>query len=154
MTSFDFSPLFRSTVGFDRLNRLMESARTVENDGGYPPYNIEKADENHYVITVAVAGFSEDELDVSVKENTLTIAGKMSPSSDDESKRKFLHRGIAGRAFKLSFALADAVIVHGADLQNGLLHVNLERQVPEEAKPRTIEIKSAPAPKTVEGRAA
>ncbi len=154
MTGFDFSPLFRSTVGFDRLNRLMESARAPENDSAYPPYNIEKTDDNHYRITVAVAGFSEDDLDVTVKDNALSISGKIKHAEDGEAKRQFLHRGIAGRAFRLNFALADAVIVHSADLENGLLHVSLERVVPEEAKPRKIEITSGGPAKIVEGRAA
>ncbi|HSR56053.1 MAG TPA: Hsp20 family protein [Alphaproteobacteria bacterium] len=154
MTGFDFSPLFRSTVGFDRLNRLMESARVPENDSAYPPYNIEKTDENHYRITVAVAGFAEDDLDVTVKENTLTISGKMNRDAEEDGKRQMLHRGIAGRAFRLNFALADAVVVHGADLENGLLHIALERVVPEEAKPRKIEIASGVPEKIVEGKAA
>ena len=154
MTSFDFSPLFRSTVGFDRVNRLLESARAPQGDSAYPPYNIEKTDEYHYVITVAVAGFSEDDLDVVVKDNSLAISGRIKRSEEQEAKRKILHRGIAGRTFQLNFALADAVTVHGADLENGLLHVSLERIVPEEAKPRTIEIKSTGAAKMFGGRAA
>ncbi len=154
MTSFDFSPLFRSTVGFDRINRLMESARAPQSDSAYPPYNIEKTDENHYRITVAVAGFGTDELDITVKENSLTISGKIKASQSEEAKRQILHRGIAGRAFQLNFALADSVIVHGADMENGLLHVSLERVVPEEAKPRTIAIKTGDGAKTLEDRAA
>ena len=154
MTAFDFSPLFRSTVGFDRINRLMESAHAPRSDSAYPPYNIEKSDEYHYRITVAVAGFSEDDLDITVKDNSLAISGKISRSQEAEANRQILHRGIAGRAFRLNFALADAVTVHGADLENGLLHVSLERVVPEEAKPRTIEITSGEAAKTFAGRAA
>lgn len=154
MTAFDFSPLFRSTVGFDRINRLMESARAPQGDSAYPPYNIEKTDEYHYRITVAVAGFGTDDLDITVKDNSLVISGKIKRSQEEEANRQILHRGIAGRAFRLSFALADAVVVHGADLENGLLHVSLERIVPEEAKPRTIEIKSGGVAKIVEGRAA
>lgn len=154
MTGFDFSPLFRSTVGFDRINRLMESALAPHSESGYPPYNIEKTGENDYRISVAVAGFSEEDLDVTVKENTLVISGKMQHREEDESKRQFLHRGIAGRSFRLNFALADAVTVHGAKLENGLLHVSLERIVPEEAKPRTIEIQGSSRRKMVEGKAA
>ncbi len=154
MTAFDFSPLFRSTVGFDRINRLMESARAPQGDSAYPPYNIEKTDEYRYGITVAVAGFGMDDLDVTVKDNSLAISGKIKRSQEEETKRQVLHRGIAGRAFRLNFALADAVIVHGADLVNGLLHVSLERIVPEEAKPRTIAISSRGAAETLEGRAA
>ena len=154
MTGFDFSPLFRSTVGFDRINRLMESARASQSDSAYPPYNIEKTDENHYRITVAVAGFGADDLDVNVKDSSLAISGKINRSEEEEAKRQIMHRGIAGRAFHLKFALADAVIVHGADLENGLLHIFLERVVPEEAKPRTIEIKSGGTAKIFDGRAA
>ncbi len=154
MTAFDFSPLFRSTVGFDRINRLMESARAPQRDGAYPPYNIEKTDEYRYRITVAVAGFGMDDLDITVKDNSLAISGKIKRSQEEETNRQILHRGIAGRAFRLNFALADAVIVHGADLENGLLHVSLERIVPEEARPRTIAITSRGATETLAGRAA
>ena len=111
-------------------------------------------DEYHYRITVAVAGFGTEELDITVKDNSLTIAGKIKRSEEQEAKRQILHRGIAGRAFQLNFALADAVTVHGANLENGLLHVALERVVPEEAKPRTIDIKPGGGANFVEGRAA
>ena len=154
MTGFDFSPLFRSTVGFEGINRLMEVALAPRTDGAYPPYNIEKTGESEYRISVAVAGFSEDDLDITVKDNSLVISGRMPRNDEQESKRLFLHRGIAGRAFRLNFALADAVTVHGARLDNGLLHVTLERIVPEEAKPRTIAIKSAAKGKVLEGQAA
>ena len=154
MTGFDFSPLFRSTVGFDRVNRLMEGALAPRNDNAYPPYNIEKTGENDYRITVAVAGFGEKDLDISVKDNSLVIAGKMPRGDAEDARRQFLHRGIAGRAFRLNFALADAVTVHGAELENGLLHVSLERIVPEEAKPRAIPIKTAAKAKVLEGEAA
>jgi molecular chaperone IbpA len=154
MTGFDFSPLFRSTVGFDRINRLMEGAQVPRGDGAYPPYNIEKTGENDYRISVAVAGFSEEDIDISVKDNTLTITGKAPRDGEDEAKYQFLHRGIAGRAFRLNFALADAVTVNGAELANGLLHLALERIVPEEAKPRTIAINTTPKPKVLEGQAA
>jgi len=154
MTGFDFSPLFRSTVGFDRINRLMESARAPQSDSAYPPYNIDKTDENHYRITVAVAGFGDEDLDVTVKDNSLAISGKIKRSEEQETNRQTLHRGIAGRAFHLNFALADAVVVHGADLENGLLHISLERIVPEEAKPRSIDIKSGGSGKVIQDRAA
>ena len=154
MTTFDFSPLFRSTVGFDRINRLMEGALVSRGDGAYPPYNIEKTGENDYRISVAIAGFSEDDIDITVKDNGLGISGRAPRKDEDEAKTQFLHRGIAGRAFRLNFALADAVTVHGAELENGLLHVTLERIVPEEAKPRTIKIKSAATGKVLESQAA
>lgn len=153
MTSFDFSPLFRSSVGFDRLNRLMESTLAPHGDSGYPPYNIEKTGETDYRISIAVAGFGEDELDVTVKENTLLVTGK-GRETGAEDKRVFLHRGIAGRAFRLAYALADAVRVTGAHLDNGLLHIELQRIVPEEAKPRSIKIGRGPTPKVIDEKAA
>ena len=154
MTGFDFSPLFRSTVGFDRLNRLMESTLTPHGESSYPPYNIEKTGDNSYRISVAVAGFGEDDLDVLVKENTLTISGKID-AEDKAEESRYLYRGIAGRAFRLNFALADAVHVKGASLDRGLLHVALERVVPEEAKPRSIKISSDGARgKVIEEKAA
>lgn len=154
MTSFDFSPLFRSSVGFDRLSRLMESALTPHGDSSYPPYNIEKTGETAYRISVAVAGFGEDDLDVTVKENTLTISGKIARDEKDAAARQYLYRGIAGRAFRLAFALADAVQVKGAGLENGLLHVDLERVVPEQAKPRRIDITTAAPHKAIAEQAA
>lgn len=141
MTTFDFSPLFRSTIGFDRLARLMESAMEFDQAGnGYPPYNIEVKGENEYLITVAVAGFNENELSIEVRENTLTIAGRK--QQDDAREAVYLYRGIAGRDFVRKFQLADYVQVKGAYLNNGLLAVHLVREVPEEMKPRKIEIKS------------
>jgi molecular chaperone IbpA len=153
MTRFDFSPLFRSSVGFDRLGRLMESALSPHGESTYPPYDIEKTGESAYRITVAVAGFAEDDLDVSVRENTLTISGKIK-RDEKEGERKFLYHGIAGRSFRLAFALADAVEVSGANLDNGLLHVVLERVVPEEAKPRRVEIRPGAPGKVITGKAA
>jgi molecular chaperone IbpA len=141
MTSFDFSPLFRSSVGFDRLGCLMESALSPHGESTYPPYDIEKTGQTTYRITVAVAGFGEDDLDVSVRD-------------EKEGERKFLYHGIAGRAFRLAFALADAVEVVGASLDNGLLHVDLERAVPEEAKPRRVDIRSGAPRKAIAGKAA
>ena len=136
MRAYDFSPLFRYSVGFDRLQRLMDSAHE-RTEVSYPPYNIESVDENAYVITVAVAGFGEDDLDVTVADDTLTISG----NKDDEGKATaYLHRGIAERAFQLKFNLADHVKVRDAGLDNGILVVRLEREVPEELKPRKIRI--------------
>lgn len=140
MTRFDFSPLFRSTVGFDRMMNLLESTANVGEDG-YPPYNIEKVSQDAYRITMAVAGFGESDLSIEAKENTLVVSGKTAQSADEG--RSFLYRGIAGRSFKRSFQLADHVKVKGAELENGLLHVDLVREIPEEAKPRSIEIRSA-----------
>lgn len=143
MTTFDFSPLFRSTVGFDRLMRtLEESNQWAESDSGYPPYNIEKTDEDKYRITLAVAGFGEDELSMEVHQNVLTVEGRKQATG---SSATYLHRGIAGRSFKRQFRLADHVEVSEAHLQNGLLTVDLVREVPEAMKPRRIEIASGTA---------
>ncbi len=139
----DHSPFFRSTVGFDRLLDLLETADTRE---GYPPYNIERSDENNYRVTVAVAGFAEKDLSVDVKDRVLTVTGKR---EDAQGKPAFLHQGIAGRAFERSFQLAEHVEVKGASLENGLLHVDLVRIVPESKKPRKIAI-SAPELKAIE----
>ncbi len=140
MTTFDFSPLFRSTVGFDRLARLMESSLEVESGGtAYPPYNIESTGENAYRITMAVAGFSADEITIESRENQLVVAGR---KAADEEPRNFLHRGIAGRDFIRKFQLADYVKAMGASLDNGLLHVDLVRELPEEMKPRQISIQT------------
>jgi len=138
----DYAPFFRSTVGFDRLLNLLDSAT----EQGYPPYNIERSDEDNYRVTVAVAGFAEKDLTVDVKDRVLTIAGK----KDEAEKPAFLHQGIAGRAFERSFQLAEHVEVKGARLENGLLHVDLERIVPEEKRPRRIQI-NAPSLTTIEG---
>jgi molecular chaperone IbpA len=135
MDGFDFSPLFRSTIGFDRLTRLIDAASRADN--GYPPYNIEKTGEDSYRLTMAVAGFSPDELDVTVQQNSLVVTGK---AKKDEAEGRYLHRGIARRAFERHFSLADHIKVVGATVVNGMLHVDLTREVPEEAKPRKIEI--------------
>lgn len=138
MTSFDLSPLFRSTVGFDRLSRALDSAFQADARAqGYPPYNIEKTDENGYRITMAVAGFAETDLDVTQTENTLVVRGTV---GKDDDQGRFLYRGIAGRAFERRFQLADYIEVRDASLVNGLLHINLVREVPEALKPRTIAI--------------
>jgi molecular chaperone IbpA len=141
MRNYDLTPLFRSTVGFDRLSRLMDSATRVdESTLSYPPYNIERTGEDTYRISMAVAGFSEAELTITAQENSLVITGK---PTKEEKERSFLYRGIAGRAFERRFDLADHIRVAGANLANGLLHVDLVRQIPEAMKPRTIQIGSS-----------
>jgi len=138
MDRFDFSPLFRSTIGFDRLTRLVDAASRVDNAAlAYPPYNIEKTGEDAYRLTMAVAGFSQDEIELAVHENSLLVAGKAKREQDEN---RYLHRGIARRAFERQFSLADHIKVVGASLTNGMLHVDLVHEVPEEAKPRKIEI--------------
>ncbi|MGN6148239.1 MAG: Hsp20 family protein [Rhizomicrobium sp.] len=147
---FDFSPLSRSTVGFDRLFDTLGQIAQYDASQSYPPYNIERLDENRYRVTVAVAGFGEKDLNVEVKDGVLTIAGKHEGSEKDG--KSVLYQGIAGRAFERKFQLADHVEVRGAKLENGLLHVDLEQIVPEEKKPRRITI-NAPELKTIEGQA-
>ena len=143
----DYAPFFRSTVGFDRLINLLESA----SEQGYPPYNIERTDEDNYRVTLAVAGFAEKDLAVDVKDRVLTVTGKRDEVAD-RPQASILHQGIAGRAFERSFQLAEHVEVKAARLENGLLHVDLERIVPEEKKPRRIQI-NAPELKTIQGSA-
>ena len=135
MCSIDFSPLYRSAIGFDRLANLIESAASNGN-AGYPPYNIEQLSDNDYRISMAVAGFTQEELELSFQENLLTVKG----SKQAESDRNYLYQGIAERGFERRFQLADYVRVKGADLKNGLLHIELMREVPEAMKPRKIEI--------------
>jgi len=144
MTSFDFSPLFRSTIGFDRLGRMLDQA-LVDEGTSYPPYNIEKTGEDAYRITMAVAGFGEDDISIVAQENTLTVAGKAKTA---EETSEFLYRGIAGRAFERRFQLADHIKVNGAQLVNGLLHVDLVREVPEAKRPRQIKVETG-APRTL-----
>lgn len=139
MTNRDFAPLFRTAIGFDRLARLMDTAAATAEAPSYPPYNIEKTGEDSYRLTMAVAGFRPDDLELTVKDNTLVIAGRVAAEGE---KTELLYRGIAGRAFERRFALADHIVVEGADVQNGLLHVGLKRVVPEALKPRRIEIGS------------
>jgi molecular chaperone IbpA len=141
VNAIDFSPLFRTAIGFDRLARLMDNARSTPEANGYPPYNIEKTGDDSYVLTMAVAGFAEGDLDITAQENTLTITGRPQPQPEDG--RRFLHRGIAGRAFERRFVLADHIVVEGADLANGLLHVALKRVVPEALKPRRIPVQGS-----------
>lgn len=150
MRNFDFSPLFRSTVGFDRVFDLLDSVGRYDTNQSYPPYNIERVDDTHYRITVAVAGFAEPDLSVEVREGVLTVQGKH--SDEAAGKNGFLYQGIAGRAFERRFQLAEHVEVKGAKLENGLLHVDLERVVPEEQKPRRVPINGANV-KVIEGQA-
>jgi molecular chaperone IbpA len=152
MSAFDYSPLFRSTIGFDRLMRLADAATRPDATNGYPPYNIEKTGEDTYRLTMAVAGFAQDELEVVVQENALVVTGK---AKGEEETGRYLHRGIARRAFERRFQLADHIKVTGASLDNGLLHVELAREVPEAAKPRTIAISAGtPRPQVVEQKEA
>ena len=139
MRTFDLTPLYRSTVGFDRLFSLLDQTTGFESAPTYPPYNIERTGENAYRITVAVAGFAEPELSIEVKENTLTIRGEKQ-AKQDEKNGEVLYQGIAARAFERRFQLADHVVVKGAALENGLLHVDLVREIPEAMKPRSIPI--------------
>ncbi|MEJ2531057.1 MAG: Hsp20 family protein [Halioglobus sp.] len=137
MTSIDLSPLYRSSIGFDRLASVLDSALRTDNVApGYPPYNIEVLEEDRYAITLAVAGFDRSELDIQVEKGVLSVRGQKA----DERERRYLHKGIANRAFERKFDLADHVEVTGADLTNGLLTIRLVREVPEAMKPRTIAI--------------
>jgi molecular chaperone IbpA len=137
MRTVDFSPLYRSAVGFDRLAALLESAALSEGQTGYPPYNIETVGENAYRIEIAVAGFKPEELNIEARENVLTVQGRKTANDD---ARKYLHRGLAERNFERRFQLADYVVVTGAALADGLLSISLERQLPEQLKARRIEI--------------
>jgi molecular chaperone IbpA len=150
MRSYDFAPLFRSSVGFDRLAQLMDSAR--DDVPSYPPYNIERTGEDQYRITMAVAGFAENDIEITAQENALSVVGKQ---PKDEAPKSLLYRGIAGRPFQRRFELAEYIRVTGASLENGLLHIDLVREVPEAVKPRTIKIGTkVEQPKAVEQKAA
>ena len=149
MRTIDFSPLYRSVVGFDRLAQLLESA-SVDQAAGYPPYNIERTDESAYRIEIAVAGFRPEELNIEVKENLLTVQGR---KAANEAERRFLHRGLAERDFERRFQLADYVVVTEARLADGLLSIALRRELPEALKPRRIEIATSAAP-LIEGEMA
>ena len=138
--TYDFAPLFRTAIGFDRLARLVDTASEAAATPAYPPYNIEKTGEDAYRLTMAIAGFGPENLEIVVKDNTLVVTGRL---ADEAQKSELLHRGIAGRAFERRFVLADHIVVDGADLKNGLLHVGLKRVVPEALKPRRITIGSA-----------
>lgn len=150
MLSYDFSPLFRTAIGFERLARQAEAAAHHEDAASYPPYNIEKSADDRYRITLAVAGFCEDDLNIELKNNTLSVTGKRS-RGDDEGE--YLHKGIAARDFAHKFDLADYVLVTGANLNDGLLTIDLKREIPEEKKPRQIQIKTE-APQRLLGEAA
>jgi molecular chaperone IbpA len=144
MRTFDYSPFYRATVGFDRVFDLLDSVTANSSSNGYPPYNIEKAGDDAYRIVMAVAGFSDAELNVTQKENELLVSGQAAPQADE---KQFLYRGIAGRNFERRFQLADHVKVEGAKLANGLLTIELKRVIPEEKKPRAITIEAAaPSP--------
>ncbi|MCP1550496.1 MULTISPECIES: Hsp20 family protein [Methylorubrum] len=147
MRQFDLAPLYRSTVGFDRLFSALDGFVSTEAAPTYPPYNIERTGENVYRVTVAVAGFTEADLSIEVKENALTIKGERKPAEGKSAE--VLYQGIAARAFERRFQLADHVQVTGAVLENGLLHVDLVREVPEAKKPRRIEIASRPSSQPV-----
>ena len=156
MRSVDLSPLYRATVGFDRMMNLLDATSRVE-DGGYPPYNIEKTGDNEYRITMAVAGFGEQDIEVTVQENRLIIKAskeKQAEAANGARESTYLHRGIATRAFERRFDLADYIKVAGARLENGILSIDLAREVPEAMKPRTIAIQTADKPKVIENAAA
>ena len=156
MSTIDLTPLYRTMVGFDRMANMIDSAARLDGAQGYPPYNIERVADDEFAIEIAVAGFGEDDLDIETKDGLLTVAGRKTPPADGEVEREYLHRGIAERGFLRRFQLADHVIVTGAELKNGLLRVELVRELPEAKKPRKIEI-GAPAkggkPKLIEGKA-
>jgi molecular chaperone IbpA len=139
MSHLDLRPLYRSSIGFDRLANILNNALDVDTGTSYPPYNIEKTGDSEYRITLAVAGFSEDDLSIESRENKLIVTGSKS-SGEDEDERQFLHRGIAERNFERKFQLADHVKVTDATIENGLLHIQLVHEVPEALKPRTITI--------------
>jgi molecular chaperone IbpA len=147
MRQIDFAPLYRSTVGFDRLAKLLDSGFDAD---GFPPYNIERLGDNEYRITMAVAGFAKDELNIEVKEQALVVSGVKKP---DDNERVFLHRGIAARSFERRFQLADHVEVNGAEFKDGLLHIALKRNLPERMKPRTIAIDAGSEAKQIEATA-
>ena len=137
MRTYDFTPLYRSAVGFDRLAGLLETAAATRQENGWPPYNIETTGENAYRIEIAVAGFRPDELTLEVKENLLTVTGR---KTANDAERRFLHRGLAERDFERRFQLADYVMVTDAQLSDGLLSISLRRELPEALKPRRIEV--------------
>jgi molecular chaperone IbpA len=150
MRHFDFSPLYRATVGFDQIVEMMDRVLTSDNSGpSYPPYNIEKTADDAYRISVAVAGFAESDLNVEVKENALLVSAQKPETNETAT---YLHRGIATRAFERRFQLADHVRVNGASYSNGMLHIDLVRELPEAYKPRRIEITSAVAPEIVDAK--
>lgn len=148
MTTFDFAPLYRSTVGFDNLASLLDSITNADrNQPAYPPYNIELLEQDKYRITMAVAGFTEDEISLASENNTLTVAAAKPEKVGDPSKRTYLHQGIAERNFRRQFRLAEHVKVTGASLSNGLLNIELQREIPEAMKPRQIPLNGVIAQK-------
>ena len=155
MRTIDFTPLYRSAVGFDRLARQLESAARTSQENGWPPYNIETTGENEYRIEIAVAGFKPDELTIEAKENQLTVTGRKTANDDAAATKTYLHRGLAERDFERRFQLADYVVVTTASLDNGLLAISLKRELPEALKPRRIEIATGVSSATlIEGEAA
>ncbi|MCF8468329.1 MAG: Hsp20 family protein [Sneathiella sp.] len=137
MRTYDFSPLLRSTVGFDRIENLFRGLERASVENSYPPYNIVRKDSDNYRITMAVAGFDEDQIEIVANQNSLKVTGK---SNEEKEEVQYLHRGLASRSFVQSFELAETIKVVGAAMENGLLHIDLVREIPEELKPRTIEI--------------
>jgi molecular chaperone IbpA len=152
MRHIDYTPLYRSTVGFDRLFNMLDGVTQPDQSQSYPPYNIERTGENAYRITMAVAGFDESEITIEAREHALTVKGER--ATETEGENEYLYRGIAKRAFERRFQLADYVEVRGASLKNGLLHIDLVREIPETLKPRRIEIAAqrSEAPKAIEGQ--
>jgi len=138
MTTFDFAPLYRTSVGFDRLASMLSSANRQDQGNSYPPYNIRTTSEDHYQITMAVAGFSENDIEITTEQSRLLVVGNRAEEAEEQGE--YLHRGIATRSFERRFNLADHVKVVSANLENGLLHIDLERELPEAMKPRTIKI--------------
>jgi len=155
MSTIDLTPLYRTMVGFDRMANMIDSAARLDGAQCYPPYNIERVEDDEFAIEIAVAGFGEEDLDIETKDGLLTVAGRKAPA-EDATERQFLHRGIAERGFLRRFQLADHVVVTGAGLKNGLLRIELVRELPEAKKPRKIEI-GAPTkggkPALIEGKA-
>ena len=151
MRTIDFTPLYRSVVGFDRLANLIDQASKLEGPSGYPPYNIETVGENAYRIEIAVAGFKADELNLEVKENLLTVQGRK--TANDDAQRVYLHRGLAERDFERRFQLADYVVVTDAALNDGLLSISLKRELPEALKPRRIAVSTGAPHAQIEGDA-
>ena len=155
MSTIELTPLYRTMVGFDRMANMIDSAARLDGAQGYPPYNIERVADDEFAIEIAVAGFGEEDLDIETKDGLLTVAGRKTPS-EDAPEREFLHRGIAERGFLRRFQLAAHVIVTGAELKNGLLRIDLVRELPEAKKPRKIEIgepTKGAKPKLIEGKA-
>ncbi|MCA2016487.1 Hsp20 family protein [Vibrio tritonius] len=148
MRTLDFTPLYRNAIGFDRLLNMMETGANNNSQGGYPPYNIEQKADNQYRITMAVAGFAEDELDITQQETSLVVSGKRK----EEEGKNYIYQGIAERDFERKFQLADYVKVIGASMENGLLHIDLEREIPEAMQPRKIAINGKAPTNLLEGK--